>query len=135
MQRRFLWIPVIAAGLLPSAHGLPIRPKPERILKQAETPQVYFPPARAGWNGPENATGTVSHNPLLDKVRLQNSPEHVRAQVWQVLRPDWITWLAFVALIALLRGAKARWQTSPQVAKSSNVLTMPAPAQASDIAA
>src|SRR6266849_2308892 len=121
MRSRLFAALLLATTGSTGAHALPIHPKPEQILKQAEKPQPYYPPARAGWNGPE--TADQARNPLLDKIRMQSSPQAARVEILQLLKPDWMALLGFGGLIMLLRALRTR--NEAREVSRGNLLPMP----------
>jgi hypothetical protein len=86
--------------LLPvSINALPIKPKIKDIIDEAKKPPEHYPPARAGWNGPEEKSAKPTPNAEYDKLRYSISPEAARAQMWQAAKPDWRALLGVAALI------------------------------------
>ncbi len=93
---------LVAAFCLPSTPAFASRIRPDiRKLLDSQQPIPQFPPARAGWNGPEatppspSAVAMQLHRP--DAVRA------ARASLLEAAKPDPWQLLAIAAAILLLR--------------------------------
>jgi hypothetical protein len=72
-----------------SVSALPIKPKIKDIIDEAKKPVVNYPPARAGWNGPEEKSSVAMPNVEYDKLRYSISPQAARQQMVEAAKPDW----------------------------------------------
>ena len=79
--------------------ALPIKPKLSDIIKEAQKPQVHYPPARAGWNGPEEKPAALQPNAAYDQLRYAMSAEAARSQFMQAATPDWRALMALATII------------------------------------
>lgn len=83
------------------AFATPIRPDIQKVVTQQQSPAAEFPPARAGWNGPEMASNSQNPNPTLEKIGPQASARAVRQSLAGVAFFD-MKFLALIALVILL---------------------------------
>src|SRR6185369_12144388 len=79
------------------------KPKIEDIIKEAKKPVVNYPPARAGWNGPEEKSAVNTPNVTYDRLRRSISPEAARMQLFQAATPDWRALIGLAGLIFIWR--------------------------------
>jgi hypothetical protein len=72
-------------------------------LAEPQAAPVHFPPARAGWHGPEGPVSEANLNPLLRSVTPAAQAKAMRASLLQVLIPDPKMLAAIVAMILIMR--------------------------------
>jgi len=92
---------LLGTFVLPLA-SLPVKPDAKRLLQDKEEQPIQYPPARAGWNGPEDRR-TIAFNPTYEQMRFRYTPAGRRAQFIQAITPDWRLWSMFGFLIFTLR--------------------------------
>jgi hypothetical protein len=86
----FVFIAAFSIAVLSgTTQALPIKPKLEDIIKDAKKPVENYPPARAGWNGPEERSAVPVANATYDRLRKSMTPEAARIQLFQAATPDW----------------------------------------------
>lgn len=127
---------LVVSPLLQSGWADPVEPNLEKLVREAEKPRMQYPPARAGWNGPESTAAQRMPNPIYDSLR-GSSAAALRTELLAALKPDWNIVLAFVVLIVGLRMLRnhAEFPQQPVVAVAGNthprthakILTMPSP--------
>jgi hypothetical protein len=91
-----------------SVSALPIKPKLKDVIDEAKKPAVNYPPARAGWNGPEEKSAVPTPNAEYDKLRYSISPAAAREQLVEAAKPDWRALLGVGALIFSWRWKRDR---------------------------
>jgi hypothetical protein len=94
---------ITALFLSSTAIALPIKPKIEDIIKEAKKPVVNYPPARAGWNGPEEKSAAPAANATYDRLRNSMSPEAARMQLFRAATPDWRALIGLAGVILVWR--------------------------------
>jgi len=102
LSKRFslgLGLLALAAGL---AQATPVQPDVRKLLAEPQRTQVQFPPARAGWHGPEGPV-EANLNPLLRSITPAATAKAVRASMLQVLVPDSRMLAAILGMIVILR--------------------------------
>jgi hypothetical protein len=119
-----------------NASATPIRPDIQKVVSESQNPAAEFPPARAGWNGPEAASNTQNPNPTLEKIGPQASARAVRQSLFAVAIPD-LRFLALIALVILLlrriRKHTSRQPAAASAASSNSPVVMTAPAGGDDL--
>ncbi len=90
-------------GVALVANATPIKPTIQDMLKQPSRPQINFPPARVGWNGPEQTSAPQEVNLTLEKYGPQGTILATQASIASSFRPDWRYFAGFGVLILLLR--------------------------------
>jgi hypothetical protein len=87
------------------AQATPIRPDIRKIVDQPQQDSTaQFMPARAGWDGPEMASGrSPAVNPSLEAMAGSGLARARRAELITAATPDPRAILAIAALIFLLR--------------------------------
>ena len=91
---------VFVALMAGHAHASPIQPDIRRLVEESQGPPPKFEPARAGWNGPENASpagGTTQE--LLQAAQVRA----VHRTLALAVTPDPKALGAIFLLIVLLR--------------------------------
>jgi hypothetical protein len=88
---------VFFLGLALTVHATPIRPTPAQILKDAKPPGQDIIPARAGWNGPETKSVSVTNT-----FRERFSPEAQERENWDSLMSLMIPDLRLWGMLAML---------------------------------
>jgi hypothetical protein len=113
---------IVFTVLCGASQALPIKPKIEDIIKDAKKPVVNYPPARAGWNGPEEKSAVSAPNATYDRLRSSMSPEAARMQLFHAATPDWRALIGLAGLIFCWRYQRAyahavqhEWPERPQV--------------------
>jgi hypothetical protein len=96
-----------------TTQALPIKLKLEDVIKDAKKPVENYPPARAGWNGPEEKSAVQVANATYDRLRKSITPEAVRMQFLQAAKPDWRALLGLAGVIFCWRYKRA--YSHPQV--------------------
>jgi hypothetical protein len=119
IRRCLVFSTLVGSVLLSSGtlHGLPIKLKIEDAIKEAKKPVVNYPPARAGWNGPEAKSAMVTLNPTYERLRYLSSPAAARIQFLQAAKPDWRLLLCVGAVIFLWRIARGYTRELPHAAR------------------
>src|SRR5262245_32257734 len=100
MPVKTLGLAILLAMTVVPATSLPVKPDAKRLLQHSEQP-VQDPPARVGWNGPEDRT--VAFNPTYEQMRFRYTPAGRRAKLLASITPDWRVWSMFGFLIFTLR--------------------------------
>jgi hypothetical protein len=90
---------IVFTILCGASQALPIKPKIEDIIKDAKKPVVNYPPARAGWNGPEGKPALPTPNATYERLRNSMSPEAARMQLFHAATPDWRALIGLAGLI------------------------------------
>ena len=118
---RIGWALALSAGLLVLLSSLqteatPIRPDIKKLVQQPERARMPYTPARAGWNGPEQAPAPASAgNPSLNRAA---SIHAMQAALLAAAVPDPRAILAIVAAIFLLRMLKSYDRRKPPAAEA-----------------
>ena len=116
--RRIGWALALSAGLLVvlssiQTEATPIRPDIKKMAEQPERARMPYTPARAGWNGPEQAPAAASaNNPVLNRAA---SIHAMQTALLAAAVPDPRTILAIVAAIFLMRMLKSYDRPKPAV--------------------
>jgi hypothetical protein len=97
-----------------TTQALPIKPKLEDIIKDAKKPVENYPPARAGWNGPEERSAVPVANATYDRLRKSMTPEVARMQLFQAATPDWRALIGLSGIIVIWRYKRAYPQAVQQ---------------------
>jgi hypothetical protein len=124
---------LLAAGFavlaVVEAQATPIRPDIRRIVEEPQQDSTaQFMPARAGWDGPEMASGQAAGvNVSLDAMTGSGRGHSGRAELITAATPDPRAILGIAAVIFLLRLLKK--QDRNRVAAA---LSMPAPPRQDD---
>ena len=103
LSKRFLLglgLLVLAAGL---AQATPVQPDVRKLLAEPQAAPMHFPPARAGWHGPEGQVSEANLNPLLRSVTPAAQAKAMRASLVQVLIPDPRMLAAIMGTILIMR--------------------------------
>jgi len=103
LSKRFslgLGLIALAAGL---AQATPVQPDVKKLLAEPQAAPMHFPPARAGWHGPEGPVSEANLNPLLRAITPAATTRAVRASMLQVLIPDPRMLAAIVGMILIMR--------------------------------
>jgi hypothetical protein len=108
--RRFA-VALLAFGLAIPVFATPKHLDLKKLLAQPPQKRQEFIPARAGWDGPEQA---VKPNAYVQ--HLESGSQDISAAWMAVLLPDWRVVLALGALILLLRQLR---KTTPEVQPAS----------------
>lgn len=88
------------------SQATPIKPDVQKLLRESQSTQKPFIPARAGWSEPSSAT-TVVRNPVLESVVGDHVQQEFRETLTAVATPDpWIV-LALATLVLLMRSLRA----------------------------
>ena len=82
---------------------MPVQFKIDDMLKKAQEPRPQYPPARAGWNGPEEVQKKDNANPTYEKLLYESSPTAIRAQLRKAAWPHWTIPVTIALLIFMLR--------------------------------
>jgi len=120
LSKRFLLglgILALAAGL---AQATPVQPDVRKLLAEPQAAPMHFPPARAGWHGPEGTVSEANLNPLLRSVTPAAQVAAMRASMMQVLVPDPRMLAAILGMILIMRRFARRRPTvrGPQLVTS-----------------
>ena len=108
-----------------NADATPLRPDIRKLVAQPRD-RVQFAPARAGWDGPETASGAASGlEPTAIDVTQTAAQRASRAAVLTAALPDPRAIVAIVAAILMLR--VLRWRHEIERRRAA-VIPMPAPA-------
>ncbi|MCU1283758.1 MAG: hypothetical protein JWO13_108 [Acidobacteriales bacterium] len=132
--RKFLALTSLMVFVSVAGVALPIKPKLSDIIKEAQKPQVHYPPARAGWNGPEEKSAVGHPNAVYDQMRYAMSAEAARAHLVQAATPDWRV-LVLLATVVLFWRYKLERGLRSGVRHKNNVITMPSPSVTAERAA
>ncbi|HEX8925490.1 MAG TPA: hypothetical protein VF786_06830, partial [Terriglobales bacterium] len=105
----------------------PVEPDLEQLLK-TPTPTHQFTPARAGWNGPENAgPGDAVDVTALERYSPEASALALRHELQRLAIPDW-RFVAFLALlIVALRVVRQRGEQRPSMPAQPSDRFIPEP--------
>lgn len=119
---------LLLSPLTQSGWADPVEPNLQKLIREAEKPRMQYPPARAGWNGPESTVAQRVPNPVYESLR-GSSPADLRTELVAALKPDWSIVLAFVTLIFGLRMLRSNLEHSAEgeVILPGKIHTMPAP--------
>src|SRR5512140_3592470 len=91
------------------AHGVPIKPDLQKILKQQDLKLRHYEPAQAGWNGPEMVKPQdASPNPVYEAYGPGSTVRAIRASLSAAATPDPMALAAIGFLILLLRFSRHR---------------------------
>lgn len=105
------------------ADATPLRPDIRKLVTQPRD-TVQFAPARAGWDGPENARRTASAaQPTAVQMTMSGVQRASHAAVMAAALPDPRAIVAIIAAILMLRLLRWRHQIEARRAK---VLALPA---------
>ena len=106
----------LAAGL---AHATPVQPDVRKLLAQPQAAPIHFPPARAGWHGPEGQV-EANLNPLLRSLTPAAQAKAMRASFVQLVTPDLRMLAAIMGMIIIVRRRVLRRQMArgPQLVTS-----------------
>ena len=113
------------AALAGTLSATPIHPDPKKVLADPKPP-LQFPPARAGWNGPEGAPSPQANpNPTLERYGPAGSARALQKSLKTSAIPDLRAVAVVLLLILLLRRVRnrrrsgiAQVQAPPQMATS-----------------
>jgi hypothetical protein len=108
-----------------------MKPDIKVLLKEAQRPHERFVPARAGWNGPEEKSASVTPNLTYEAMLAEPTPAEMRQQFFALALPDWRVLAGIVILIATMRVSKQTKQRRPM----APVIAFPKPAAALEDAA
>jgi hypothetical protein len=129
MQRllRIFAIFAVLGSVLPLP-ALPKKPDLKKILQEADKPESPYIPARAGWNGPEQPKAVqAAYNPVYERLRAPLTSTGYRAELLNLLEPDWTVLVSFFVVILgarLLRNMRERKTANP--AAPGKVVEFPA---------
>jgi hypothetical protein len=128
---------IVAATLMfvAQAWAFPMKPDVKALIQEAKQPQQHFVPARAGWNGPEEAS-QAALNPTLEDLRREPTPAQRRARLIAAATPDWRVLAAIALCIGFIRVSR---KPSTRSSRPATILPFPTtviakPAEISDAA-
>jgi len=113
-----------------------MKPDVKALIQEAKQPPQHFVPARAGWNGSEEASASASLNPTYEDLLREPSPAQRREQLIAAAIPDWRVLAAIALCVGLLRLFK---RNSSRSSRPATILPFPAvaihkPAEVSEAA-
>ncbi len=101
------------------AHATPVKPDIHQILAQPQTPPQPFPPARAGWKGPETPPSPkVAPNPMLETFGAAARKREIQRELLDAAIPD--PRVVVIILTAILVLRRVRQESSPVAVSSSD---------------
>ncbi len=86
-----------------SSHATPIKPDVRQVLSTPTPQPNAFPPARAGWDGPELPRTVSIPNSSYDQLGPSGTARQVRESLMSAFIPDYRALAGITLVIMLLR--------------------------------
>ncbi len=86
-----------------SSHATPIKPDVREVLSKPTPQPNAFPPARAGWDGPELPRTVSMTNSSYDQLGPSGTARQVRESLMSAFIPDYRALAGITLVIMLLR--------------------------------
>ena len=108
------------------AHATPVEPSLQEILAHPPTPSAPFPPARAGWNGPETPPSPqVAPHPILQTFGVEAQKRQFDQALRGAATPNPLALAAILTAILVLRRTREE-PAKPQAVPRKEVHPMAA---------
>lgn len=86
-----------------NSHATPIKPDVREVLSKPTPQPNAFPPARAGWDGPELTRTSPMANATYDQLGPSGTARQVRESLMSAFIPDYRALAGITLVIMLLR--------------------------------
>ncbi len=106
-----------------NSHATPIKPDVHEVLSRPTPEPDAFPPARAGWDGPEMPRTVSMPNATYDQLGPSGTARQVRQSLISAFIPDYRALAGITLVIMLLRRIVITRRRS--LAKLSPVTSIP----------